>query len=222
MHLGPRLSETNLSAMLPMGLGNQGSLGRLARQEMSGETTEVIDTPNLVDRPSYFDDDSKAIKATMAVEAMQPVDLATVESHEVVSPVESLGEHDMEDSIVPSTLAEPVSTTETPSDGIAGREGVTQIDSQVPPSNSTLSPSSALPSPSTKMSRSLSTSSAMSIEKRSKGVTIDSFEIMRVLGKGCAGKVLLVKQKGTEEHYAIKAITKRHVSDYLCLSVLCS
>jgi hypothetical protein len=62
----------------------------------------------------------------------------------------------------------------------------------------------------------------MSIEKRSKDVTIDSFEIKRVLGKGCAGKVLLVKLRGTEEHFALKAITKRHVSQVVCLLSLIS
>lgn len=34
---------------------------------------------------------------------------------------------------------------------------------------------------------------------------------MRVLGKGCAGKVLLVKHKQTSDLFALKAITKRHV-----------
>ena len=42
-------------------------------------------------------------------------------------------------------------------------------------------------------------------------VVIDDFEMMRVLGKGCAGKVLLVRHKSTAELYALKAITKRHV-----------
>ena len=35
--------------------------------------------------------------------------------------------------------------------------------------------------------------------------------MMRVLGKGCAGKVLLVRHKPTQDVYALKAITKRHV-----------
>lgn len=35
--------------------------------------------------------------------------------------------------------------------------------------------------------------------------------MIRVLGKGCAGKVLLVRYKKTNDHYALKAITKRHV-----------
>jgi serum/glucocorticoid-regulated kinase 2 len=40
---------------------------------------------------------------------------------------------------------------------------------------------------------------------------IDDFEMLRVLGKGCAGKVLLVRHKQTADLYALKAITKRHV-----------
>ena len=184
---------------------------------MSGETTEVIDTPNLVDRPSYFDDASKGIKATMVIDSMQPVETVKIEPQEPVSMVASTAEEEVVEPIIARSIAERVSTIETSSTPeeakIAEDQESAQNDSQViPPANSTLSPSAALPCPSAKMSRSLSTSSAMSIEKRSKGVTIDSFEIMRVLGKGCAGKVLLVKQKGTDEHYAIKAITKRHVS----------
>ena len=46
---------------------------------------------------------------------------------------------------------------------------------------------------------------------RPKPIGIDDFDLMRVLGKGCAGKVLLVRKKDTKEHYALKAITKRHV-----------
>jgi len=40
---------------------------------------------------------------------------------------------------------------------------------------------------------------------------IDDFEMMRVLGKGCARKVLLVRNKASNELYALKAITKQHV-----------
>ncbi|KAH8094774.1 hypothetical protein DFH11DRAFT_1738329 [Phellopilus nigrolimitatus] len=47
--------------------------------------------------------------------------------------------------------------------------------------------------------------------KTAKKLVIDDFEMMRVLGKGCAGKVLLVRQKKSESLYALKAITKRHV-----------
>jgi serum/glucocorticoid-regulated kinase 2 len=47
--------------------------------------------------------------------------------------------------------------------------------------------------------------------KSHRKVNIDDFEMMRVLGKGCAGKVLLVRHKATTSLYALKAITKRHV-----------
>jgi serine/threonine protein kinase len=50
------------------------------------------------------------------------------------------------------------------------------------------------------------------LKKRStRKVVVDDFEMMRVLGKGCAGKVLLVRHKATADLYALKAITKRHV-----------
>lgn len=45
-------------------------------------------------------------------------------------------------------------------------------------------------------------------------VCIDDFELIRVLGKGCAGKVLLVRKKGkssTGQLLALKSIVKRHV-----------
>ncbi|PCH34449.1 hypothetical protein WOLCODRAFT_135720 [Wolfiporia cocos MD-104 SS10] len=45
----------------------------------------------------------------------------------------------------------------------------------------------------------------------SRKVRIDDFEMLRVLGKGCAGKVLLVRHKPSAAVYALKAITKRHV-----------
>ncbi|KAL0951950.1 hypothetical protein HGRIS_008601 [Hohenbuehelia grisea] len=48
-------------------------------------------------------------------------------------------------------------------------------------------------------------------QRKSRKVVIDDFEMMRVLGKGCAGKVLLVRHKSTQDLFALKAITKRHV-----------
>ena len=48
-------------------------------------------------------------------------------------------------------------------------------------------------------------------KKSKRKVAIDDFEMMRVLGKGCAGKVLLVRHKPTTDVFALKAITKRHV-----------
>ena len=39
--------------------------------------------------------------------------------------------------------------------------------------------------------------------------TVNDFDIVRVLGKGCAGKVLLVRHKTNRQLYAMKAIHKR-------------
>lgn len=46
---------------------------------------------------------------------------------------------------------------------------------------------------------------------RSRKTTVADFEIMRVLGKGCAGKVLMVRHKRTGGVYAMKSIQKGHV-----------
>ncbi|KAI0275351.1 hypothetical protein BC834DRAFT_852429 [Gloeopeniophorella convolvens] len=56
-----------------------------------------------------------------------------------------------------------------------------------------------------------SKSAAPAKDRVSRKVQVSDFEMMRVLGKGCAGKVLLVKHKNSADLYALKAITKRHV-----------
>ncbi|GAA6004743.1 uncharacterized protein JCM10292_002499 [Rhodotorula paludigena] len=79
-------------------------------------------------------------------------------------------------------------------------------------SKATSAPASLRPPAAGSMTRSMSNASAATtISRKSRAITLDSFDVLRVLGKGCAGKVLLVKKKGTNEHYALKAITKRHV-----------
>jgi serum/glucocorticoid-regulated kinase 2 len=63
----------------------------------------------------------------------------------------------------------------------------------------------------TRKKRSHSTDRHKQPKKSQRKVIINDFEMMRVLGKGCAGKVLLVRHKSTSNLYALKAITKRHV-----------
>ncbi|OSX66814.1 hypothetical protein POSPLADRAFT_1175504 [Postia placenta MAD-698-R-SB12] len=61
-------------------------------------------------------------------------------------------------------------------------------------------------------SKSMDPGAQAALQKKSqRKVAIDDFEMMRVLGKGCAGKVLLVRHKPTADVFALKAITKRHV-----------
>jgi hypothetical protein len=59
--------------------------------------------------------------------------------------------------------------------------------------------------------RSRSSDPKRELKKSQRKVVVDDFEMLRVLGKGCAGKVLLVRHKSTTDLYALKAITKRHV-----------
>ncbi len=49
------------------------------------------------------------------------------------------------------------------------------------------------------------------VKKSAKKGVIDDFEMMCVLGKGCADKVLLVRHKNSERLYVLKAITKHYV-----------
>lgn len=49
------------------------------------------------------------------------------------------------------------------------------------------------------------------VKKNKRKMGIEDFECMRVLGKGCAGKVLLVREKRNGELFALKAIHKTHV-----------
>ncbi|TIA68992.1 hypothetical protein E3P91_03831 [Wallemia ichthyophaga] len=49
------------------------------------------------------------------------------------------------------------------------------------------------------------------VRKKHRKVKIEDFEMKRVLGKGCAGKVLLVRHKTNGGYFAMKAIHKRHV-----------
>lgn len=52
---------------------------------------------------------------------------------------------------------------------------------------------------------------------------MEAFDILRVLGKGNFGKVLLVKKKDSQRVYAIKALRKQHILDRggECVSCLC-
>ena len=142
-------------------------------------------------------DDTPALREPAAPETSAPdrPDVAVVAPH---------GTAPQEVKPAGSSVRRPVITLPVP----VPRPGT------IPPSLF-LEPSSFMyqsPVPGAPMSRSSSTmSAATTITKRSRAITLDSFDVLRVLGKGCAGKVLLVKKKGTEELFALKAITKRHV-----------
>ncbi|EPQ60213.1 kinase-like protein [Gloeophyllum trabeum ATCC 11539] len=76
---------------------------------------------------------------------------------------------------------------------------------------SSISTSTDDPTARKKRSRSSDPHKQLSKKKSQRKVVISDFEMIRVLGKGCAGKVLLVRHKTSSDFYALKAITKRHV-----------
>ncbi|GAA5823767.1 hypothetical protein JCM10212_000878 [Sporobolomyces blumeae] len=228
MHLG-KVDINSIGAIAAATAGGGGGGGRSKTGEglaggsrsdrqdvsvMSGSTNEVIDTPYF-ERTSYFasgddttpretpmdvevvpvneDEVEKAQRPSSSVEDSKPT--AVVATRPAVADEQAPDEMVAEDAAIPEEAEPVVEPSSTP-------------DPIHPPSHS-LHPSSSLPG--SQMARSLSTQSAVSIDKRSRGVTIESFDIMRVLGKGCAGKVLLVRKHETDNYYALKAITKRHV-----------
>jgi serum/glucocorticoid-regulated kinase 2 len=44
--------------------------------------------------------------------------------------------------------------------------------------------------------------------EKGKGVTVDDFTVLKVLGRGAFGKVMLVEKKDTNEWFAMKTIKK--------------
>ncbi|KFY50494.1 hypothetical protein V495_00210 [Pseudogymnoascus sp. VKM F-4514 (FW-929)] len=49
------------------------------------------------------------------------------------------------------------------------------------------------------------------IENRQRALTTDDFELLKVVGKGSFGKVMMVKKKDTSRIYALKTIRKAHI-----------
>ena len=49
--------------------------------------------------------------------------------------------------------------------------------------------------------------------KTSNGLTIEDFELIKVLGRGAFGKVMMCEKKDTKELYAIKSLRKENIVD---------
>ncbi|KAI9828508.1 MAG: hypothetical protein M1826_006045 [Phylliscum demangeonii] len=49
------------------------------------------------------------------------------------------------------------------------------------------------------------------VENRSKALSIDNFELLKVVGKGSFGKVMQVRKRDTHRIYALKTIRKAHI-----------
>lgn len=105
-------------------------------------------------------------------------------------------------SAEPSSRASRIYSTSVLRDGASSTTSITEDDSSV----STTGRRSRK-----KRSKSTDPNASLDKKKSQRKVVVDDFEMMRVLGKGCAGKVLLVRHKNSSDVYALKAITKRHV-----------
>ena len=51
----------------------------------------------------------------------------------------------------------------------------------------------------------------LELEQRPRGARINDFEMVRVIGKGCASKVSLIRHKATSDLLALKVVEKGHV-----------
>ena len=51
----------------------------------------------------------------------------------------------------------------------------------------------------------------MKPQKDSTGLSIDHFELLKVIGTGSYGKVMLCRKKDESEVYAIKMLNKKHL-----------
>ena len=49
------------------------------------------------------------------------------------------------------------------------------------------------------------------VENRQRALKIDDFDLLKVVGKGSFGKVMMVKKKDTHRIYALKTIRKAHI-----------
>ena len=57
----------------------------------------------------------------------------------------------------------------------------------------------------------MSSNNVMDLDHSSTDITLESFNILKVIGRGSFGKVYLVQKKDTGAHYAMKALKKDHI-----------
>lgn len=185
------------------------------------------------------DDDEKDLLATPAAEAVSgtssPDAVATaVPQHEAqvkgTTPEPTAAEE--QEASTPTTASDPSRMHRSQSadpDKSSRLNRVYAVGDTPPPRDQTLSQTGSETSASTGTGAESHSHSRSAKKKRSgsaersgsnkelnkklstRKVVVDDFEMMRVLGKGCAGKVLLVRHKNSGDMFAMKAITKRHV-----------
>lgn len=196
-------------------LGGSNSIEKLISSP--GEQVDAVELPS-VSQVQISSQPDKAVSTDppdVTLSTRPPSDASMADEAQAalaLSPVDrpSLAIHPSADEVASTERDATVSRPAVIAEGeVALSESPQQ--SAMPTPERLLPPGTALATGMTRSASDFSVASNNTIERRSKTVSIDSFEIMRVLGKGCAGKVLLVREKATDRLMALKAITKRHV-----------
>lgn len=161
-------------------------------------------------------DSATANKPTCSIDVFASPEVALQETPVEAGAVDNAQGEAAGDDALPATSTPPAPTSSkadagkppSPSHAVDGDAVLTEEAPSIVavPTSPDCSSSDMARSPSN-----YSTMTSNTSEMRSRSITLESFEMMRVLGKGCAGKVLLVREKKTGELMALKAITKRHV-----------
>lgn len=211
-HLGlakPRKDEDKENVVPESLKESSAPLASKPKDEAHAEIAVTL-KPEDVPLPETEVDDAAEVAIKEAVE-----NTAALEKTHFIEPVKEEGESE-------SVIPEEPSVTAAPSSSFASETQVDKSVSRAVSYSTFQDGASSQAETGDESSVSISTSARRRRKKRSmskdpkfkksqRKVVIDDFEMMRVLGKGCAGKVLLVRQKASQDLYALKAITKRHV-----------
>lgn len=178
---------------------------------------EEIKEEDEIDIEADLNERQDAHSAILDGETCEDVDAAEVEVESGPAPIDASAvspKATQDDVVIPESLAARIPRSQSADPDKASRLSRVYA-SQEGASSQTGDESSILTTAgddSGRKKRSRSSDPNRELKKKSqRKVAIDDFEMMRVLGKGCAGKVLLVRHKSTADLYALKAITKRHV-----------
>jgi serum/glucocorticoid-regulated kinase 2 len=215
--LGPGAAPSDGGSIFVEELDNSVQLDGEVLVSSRTEQEEIEEAEPIID---HAPEGEATVDATARIEdgqndkdlAAAPVDdAATAQGHEDVpsatpvseSPISRMHRSQSADPDKSSRLTRAYTSSEVPSQDDASSQVETGDDSSI-------SATTGRHRRRARKKRSAS-SAPKELKKSKRKVVIDDFEMMRVLGKGCAGKVLLVKHKSTSDLFALKAITKRHV-----------
>lgn len=214
------------------GENGSGSIGNLREEQIKeedneGESVELAGVMAAMNGNTFEDPmPTNTIKAKLGEAAV----IKSAPLSDIVKPIDTDAASTSHDGEVVSTpVATPSQTTRIPRSHSADPDKAARLSRLFTPSTTTDSASSAMESTAEsaaeddssvsisdrparrKLKKRKDSDDRVREKKSQRKVVINDFEMLRVLGKGCAGKVLLVRHKTSTDLYALKAITKRHV-----------